>query len=135
MLTVQDMKTNIRSEIDNIISRGDATILQEAVIAAEEEAKGYLSRFDITAVFSTTGTQRNAILLLNLKAMAKWHFIALSNPDIDYEDTKLRYDRAIEWLQGVQSGKIIPNGLPAAQPAEQSQYFHLSSNKKRNNHY
>lgn len=96
------------------IVENDATILQMAIEAATEEVRGYLSsRYDTTAAFAATGADRNPLLVEITKDIALWYIIRLSNVDIIYEPVKERYDRAVQWLDRVASGRITPN-LPAA---------------------
>lgn len=96
------------------IVENDVTILHMAINAAVEEARGYLSaRYNADAAFAATGDDRNPLLLEIVKDIALWYIIRLSNVDILYQPVKERYDRAVQWLDRVASGRITPN-LPAA---------------------
>lgn len=135
-LTTSDIITHIYPGISDAISRGDITILESALQSAEAEAKGYLSRFRVESLFGAAGSARDPILLLHVKNIAKWHFIALANPEIDYDDAQLRYEQAIEWLRNIQRGMITPSGWPAAlQPEHADDLVRINSNPKRRNHY
>jgi phage gp36-like protein len=135
LITITDMKTHIYQGVQNIISEGDNTIIQSAINAAIAEAKGYCSRYQLDVLFDNP-LPADPILTLHVKNMAKWHFLILANPSIDYEDAQLRYDRAIAWLKDIQAGKIVPIGWYLAQPENESgTYFHVKSNTKRKNHY
>lgn len=134
ILTIAQMKTHINSGVQQIVSQGDNTKLQDAIDAAIAEAKGYCSRFLLDPLFDNVA-EPDAVLLLHLKNMAKWHFLVLANPAIDYEDALNRYERAIAWLKEVQNGKVVPVNWQPAIPEDKSTFFHVSSNRKRGNHF
>lgn len=138
-LSRSQMKSHIYGSVTTAISKGDDTILKDAIDAAITEAKGYLSLYNTEQIFHNVNEDDNwrpdHILLMYVKNMAKWHFCTLGNANIDLEDAEVRYEQAIKWLSGVQAGKIVPVGFPPAQPEERSTFFHFSSNPKRKNHY
>jgi phage gp36-like protein len=112
-------------------------IADSSIDAAISEAKGYLSNYDIAAIFAAVGAARNAILLLYIKDIAVWHFIQLANPNIDLELREKRYNRAIEWLEDVQAGKVVPP-LPTIAPTEtnpQPGKLKFGSNPRRTTQY
>jgi hypothetical protein len=134
-LTPDDLKTHIYGEVVEAITDGDEDILPTAIAAAIGEAKGYMSRYDYETIFASEGDTKDPILLLYVKSMAKWHFIQLANPNIDYEDTKTRYEMATKWLDKIQAGKIVPPSWPLKNnPVEESTFFHVKSNPKRGTH-
>ncbi|AEL23856.1 phage protein Gp36 family protein [Cyclobacterium marinum] len=136
MLLKTDFKTHIYAELIDAITRADDSIIEEAIKSAESQAKGYLSRFDIDALFSTTGTDRDSMLMMYLKDLACWHFILLGNPNIHMEVVKERYNDAIKELGKIQSGKVVPHGWPpATSPEGADTYFHVSSAPKRETRY
>lgn len=114
------------------------TPLDEAVKAATEEAKGYLTDYDVTAIFAATDDDRNPILLLYVKDIAVWHFIQLSNPGVEMEARKTRYEFAIKWLQKIQDGKTNPS-LPTIAPpvdgSDQQIQVKWGGNTKRKNNF
>ncbi len=137
MLTEQDFKTRLYPELIDAISREDDAVLIDAMAAAEEEAQGYLHRYDIDALFGATGSDRSAALLMKLKDIAAWHFIVLANADVQLELTKTRYDEAIKWLEKIQSGKIYYENWPV--PAEElngeGNVWQVSSRPKRTTNF
>lgn len=134
-LTISELGTHIYGENSEVISREDNTIPQAAVDGAIAEAKSYLKKYDITAVFGATGNARNPLLLIFVKDIAVWHFIQLGNPGIDIELREKRYNAAIAWLKGVQRGDISPD-LPAADDeTTASGPIQFGSNPKRNQHF
>lgn len=134
-LTIEQMKTHIFPGVRNAISNEDDSLMQDAIDAAIAEAKGYCSRYDINALFVNM-TKADPMLLQWVKSIAKWHFIGLSNPNIDYDDALSRYEQATKKLGEIQSGKLVPAGWPPATPKNRSQLFQVhSTTKKRNNHF
>ena len=140
-LTTEDMYTHIYQENIETISRGDEAVMLSAIDAAIEEASGYLTKYDIQAIFSAAGSARNAILLLFVKYIAAWHFVNLCNAGVDLELREKRYNRAIEWLENNQNrnnpslparpedaGGGIPNGCGC-------RGMDYGSNRKRDNHF
>lgn len=115
-ITPSELKTHLYGEVQSEIDRADVTICEEAINSAISEASGYLSVYDRTAIFAATGNTRNSILLTFVKDIAVWHFIQLANPGVDLALRQDRYDRAIKWLDKVQSGKVVPE-LPYPAPA------------------
>jgi phage gp36-like protein len=134
LLTIAQMKTHIYTGVQNIVSQNDNTIIQSAIDAAIAEAKGYCSRYNLDLLFDNPVTP-DPILLMHCKNIAKWHFIVLANPSIDYDDAHNRYEQAIKWLKDIQAGKVVPPGWQPAQPEEQATFFHFNSNRKRSNHF
>lgn len=70
---------------------------------------------------------------------AAWYFIGVANVGVDYSIIQDRYEKAIEKLKGIQSGKVSPRGWPPRpidpitgnNPAQVVRY---GSNPKRRNH-
>lgn len=138
-ITHDQLKTHVYAGVSNAISKGDPTILQDAIDAAIGEAKGYLSRYDTEYIFFNPDDdpeyKKDPTLFMYVKTLAKWHFMQLANPNIDYEDAQTRYDRAILWLKDIQSGKVVMVDWKPAKVVEQSTFFHHTSNPKRRQHY
>lgn len=136
MLLRQDFDTHMYPEIIGAIEREDDDILEKAIAAAEGEAKGYLSRYDIDTLFATVGDSRDPTLLMYIKDITMWHFILLANPDTDMELRRTRYEDAIKWLEKIQAGKIVQRDWPIPNPeAEGSDIWLVSSQSRRNTRY
>jgi phage gp36-like protein len=137
-LTTAELATHINIEIVNEISRNDNTKLQDAIDAGIDEAKSYLSDYDVATVFAATGNARNKILLLFVKDIAVWHYIQLANPNIDMQLRLDRYEKAIAWLKMVQKGNAVPN-LPIAPipdgASEANNFITYGSKEKRELNY
>ena len=97
------------------ITEGDDDLVLQAINAAIEEVGGYLagnSLYDVSAIFATTGANRNALILTHTVTIAKWYIVELCNADIIYEQAKERYDRAVSWLTKLSKGTVTLGGLP-----------------------
>ncbi|DBA55125.1 DUF1320 family protein [Porphyromonas gingivalis] len=138
-LTPQELETHLYKEHIEVISREDTTILSAAIDAAVSEAKGYLAAFDRERIFTATGGQRNALLLIFVKDIAVWHFVNLCNAGTDLSLRQDRYDRAIAWLKAVQKGDVSPD-LPRLDAdgdgqADMAGAVQFGSNPKRVQHF
>ena len=136
-LTPAEIISHLKTEIIDEVAGDNATALQDAVSAAISEMRGYISFYDVAAILATTGNAREPILLLYTKDIAVWHFIQLSNANIDIEFRETRYKLAIAWLRDVQKGICVPN-LPVitnADPLVQTGKVKYGSNLKRQTSY
>ena len=141
-LTAADLKTHLYTNILAEITRADATITDAAIDAGIAEAKSYLGRYDLDALFGT-GTTAPTVADLNLqnkvKDLAVWQLLRLANPNINLELYKAAYDDAVEWLTKVTRGTVAPAGWPYAPvpttPAPDGDSITWTSNPKRRNHY
>ena len=134
-LTIPEIKTHLYNEVVKEITRVDDSIIQFAIDAAIDEAKGYLSAYDVDKIFSAEGSNRNNVLLLFVKDIAVWHFIQLANPAVDMQLRYERYKKAIEWLDKVQRGSVVPD-LPQPPPPEnENNFIKWGSNRKRGNYF
>jgi len=132
-ITKDELKSAIYSyQLDQIIevTSGNTTnndIVLMAIGAAVEEMKSYLSpnsqdrwkdgrtRYDVQAIFSATGTNRNPLILELCKNIAVYYLCRLANVDMVEQKVKERYERAIDWLEKV-SGTGKSAGAPSINP-------------------
>lgn len=137
MLVKADFNTHIYAELIDVIQRNDDTVINSAIAAAEAEAKGYLSRYDTTALFGQEAEERDPALLMRVKDMAAWHFVTLANADINIELRKTRYDEALFWLKDVQSGKSHMKDwpLPVEQEPGDNDIIKVSSRTRRDTNW
>jgi phage gp36-like protein len=135
-ISVTELNTHIYEGVVTAITDSDSTIMPQAIEAATNEAMGYLSRFDYVTILEQTGAARDPVLLMYIKDMAVWHFMALANPNLDWDARRTRYDQAIKWLEKVQEGTFVPAGWPPAPCSPLSTEFHVMSTQgKRWNNY
>ncbi|MGL4331306.1 MAG: phage protein Gp36 family protein [Bacteroidales bacterium] len=138
-ITPNELETHLYKENIDVISREDETILTAAIDASIQEAYGYLGAYDRSKIFSVSGNERNALLLIFIKDIAVWHFVNLCNAGTDLQLRQDRYERAISWLRQVQKSEIKPN-LPIidqdndGNPDGAGEYIY-GSNPKRTQHF
>lgn len=139
-LTITELKTHMREEIVDKITRNDDTIVETAIDAAIAEAKSYLGKYDLDALLGTTPTVTDVNLKMKVKDMACWHLVKLSNPNISVAMFRTAYEDAIEWLMNIMKGQSDPDGWTYKTDdedtdREEGQGFYNTSNTKRGNHW
>jgi len=109
-IEIEELKTVAYTYQLEEITESDDDILIEAIRAATEELKSYLSvNHDTDLILGATGDARNPLLVAYCKSIALWYIIQLSNVDMIYQQEKERYDRAIKWLKSVAKGELSPD--------------------------
>ncbi|MFJ1323560.1 phage protein Gp36 family protein, partial [Capnocytophaga canis] len=134
-LTPNELHTHIYEEELQAIIREDETIVLSAIDTAVEYASSKLAKtYDIEAIFSAEGKERNPLLLSIIKDITLWELVNLANPSVDYEKVKFRYERAMDWLTAVFKG--MPANLPKRlEEPQKNNSVSLHSNPKRNNYF
>jgi hypothetical protein len=142
VITTSELDTHIYTEVLNEIVRNNISLADKAIATAESEAKMYLGRFDLLALF---GDEQNAPLVQDeflkhlLKDMACWYIIRLANPVIDYRSFRDAYENAIRTLEKIMEGQADPAEWPLKETTEEdlpgSTSVSWSSNPKRNNYF
>lgn len=134
----EDYDSTIHTEILEALVRSDATVIEQCENDAIEEMKSYLSsRYDVDAIFSKEGDERNKLILMYAKDIAVYHAFCVHNP---YKMSKVRqdrYDRAMEWLKQVSEGKLLIHGadkLSEDEARSRSNYY-IGSNRLRETHF
>lgn len=109
-LTNADYTLQIRNELKPLISSNDDNVYTIAELAAEGEITSYLRRrYDVPAIFATTGTDRNAHLVMIMIDLVLYHVFSRITPRNIPEVRELRYDAAIKWLEKVAAGELLPD--------------------------
>lgn len=109
-LNYDDYKVVIGATALNVTSQEDFENRQRAEKQAIEEISGYLRpRYDTQAIFSAQEKERNPHLVMIACDIALYHMSSSMPHKMGSEVRKERYDRAIQWLEDVQSGKIVPD--------------------------
>ena len=129
----EDYKVVIGDAALKVVSQESPENIANAEIEAIEEISGYLRPvYDTTSIFSAEGEKRNRLIVMYTADIALYHLTSSQPQRMGSEVRKERYDRAIKWLEGVQSGKIIPD-LPTAVFGEGSTFgTSFRSNPKLN---
>ena len=124
-IQLEDYDATIHREILDSLTRNDSATQDRQIIEICEdraiaEMKGYLNKnYDVEAIFSATGPDRNQLILMMAIDIAVYHIFCQHNPYKMSEIRKTRYDRAIEWLKGVMRGDITIADAPRL-PAEEA---------------
>ncbi|MGL5682645.1 MAG: phage protein Gp36 family protein [Marinifilaceae bacterium] len=135
-ITPADYDASVHREIIDTIIRDDATVLKIIEDRAIADVTGYLSeRYDCEALFSARGDDRLQLVVMMTVDVAIYHIFCMHNPMKLSQMRKDRYERAIEWLKHVASGKINIAGAPKLQEQQRSFDFSIHSLKKRTNHF
>lgn len=124
-LIKEDLGSVIYSYQVEQITEGNEDIVSQALSAAVEEAKSYLTPnvnkletldgrilYDTETIFNATALDRNALILQHCLTLAKFHIAVLCNADFIYEQAKERYDRAIDWFTKLAKGTVVLSSLP-----------------------
>ena len=141
LLIPADLSTHLYAEIITEITRGDTSIATQAIEAAEKEAKMYLGRYDLAALFGTDAdapTVTDAYLKSIVKDIACWQLLRLSNAGPGQAAYRALYENAIASLKDIMAGLATPEGWPYAIPpaiTTDGDTVSWSSNDKRNNYY
>lgn len=137
-LTQEELKTHIRQEHAELLSRGDDTIVEAAIDGAIEEAWGELvNLYDVETIFSQEGKDRNSLLLIMVKDIAVYHFVKLTNATGYFEYRMEIYKRAVQWLKDAGRGDTSPR-LPRKTDENgeaKAGLIYSSSNPKRTQHF
>lgn len=121
-ISEQDYKVVIGEQAMKVISQVSPQNWANAEAQAIEEICGYLRpKYDTKAIFSTPAPvgfpdgqdKRNKIIVMYTCDIALYHMAASVPQKMGMEIRKERYERAVKWLEGVQSGKVVPD-LPLA---------------------
>ena len=142
LITPASLATNIYAEIITEITRGNDTITTLAIDAAIQEAKMYLSRYDLLQLFGDDTTPpaiHDEYLEKLVKDLACWHLLRLSPAGLDDAAYRRCYEDAISTLKNIMSGQLEPQGWPyqetAAQNPPPGDSISWNSNPKRHNYY
>ena len=105
-----DYQVMIGQRAFDLIQQSDEENRRRAEEMAREEMAGYLRpRYDVERICARRGEQRNMQIVMFLCDITLYHLVSWLPQKMGYEIREIRYRRAIEWLQGVQSGKIVPD--------------------------
>ncbi len=117
-LQKEDFNTAMYEHIIDEIADFDDSAINQCIAVGTEQVKSYLkNRYDTDVIFSAEGENRNALILEYCKVVAVWELLKLCSAETLYEVWRERYDRVIEWLEGVRDGKNTPD-LPKREDSE-----------------
>lgn len=136
-ITREDYSSSIRSEFLDRAIQEDENILEVVENQAIAEMKGYLSsRYDCEKAFGARDMDRHDLILMFTKDIAVYHLCSIREGMLTQNRID-RYERAVEWLKGVQKGEITVDGLDRLdkENGHTVSEFQMKSDKKRINHY
>ncbi len=117
LITIPDIYNRIYQEVVDEITRDSDATTQAAIDAAVGEAKMYLSKYDVSALFGdalTDPVNPDQFLKNICVDIAVYRLVLLANPNIKYEVALASYELAIKSLRAIQKGEAVPAGWPVA---------------------
>lgn len=141
-IQLSDYDSTVHKDILDSLLRGDALdsseIIEDCEMQAIAEMKSYLNKtYDVEAIFTAEGGARHPLILMRAKDIAVYHLFCIHNPYKMSQIRKERYDRAIEWLEGVANGMLTIDGaprLPEDEAADNSPW-QIENNRFRETHF
>ncbi len=130
-ITTSDMHSHIYPESIEAISRGDEDKLTTAINAALREATPFLSRYNVPNIWAATEAEKTGIfadLVMAIKDIAKWHFVAVNNAAVDLELAQVRYEGALKALKRIQ--QAVQTDWPLADAEDSEKLFRAGSRTK-----
>lgn len=117
-INIEDYDASIHREILDSLLRADSENYDPQIIEICEdraiaEMTSYLNKtYDVNAIFSATGSDRNALILMFALDITIYHIFCQHNPYKISQIRQDRYERAVEWLKGVMKGDITIADAP-----------------------
>lgn len=117
-INIEDYDATIHREIlDSLLRKESASYDPQIIEICEDRAvaemRSYMNKtYDCNTIFSATGDDRHALILMFAIDITVYHIFCQHNP---YKIAKIRqdrYDRAVEWLKSVMKGDITIDGAP-----------------------
>ena len=151
LVTIEDLKTEMYTEVLSAISRGDRDELEKQLKAAEDFAKAYLFKFDLKALFGDAQTPpiiHDEMLTKAIKVIASYFIVRKANPsgsiELFREDWLLMVGTEKEpgWLTDIKKGVIVPdwplkpdNPQTVEDESQKANGVFWNSEKKRTNRF
>lgn len=136
-ITPEDYDASIHAEILDRITRSDTSVVKICEQRAIAEMRGYLGgRYNCDAIFSARGDDRLQLVVMMAVDITVYHLFCIHNPKAMSDIRRQRYERAVEWLEGVSAQRISIDGAPRL-PEEEihgKAKWKFGSNKKRTQH-
>jgi hypothetical protein len=92
-------------------------------------------RFDLTAIFTAAGDDRNFYILDILIKLVLYDFISRNAARKMPKDVKDDRDEALKTLEAIKAGKEVPDGLPSITDTDGNTVAKVISGNNRNENY
>ena len=141
-LTIEEMQSVLYEYQMNEITENNEAIVEDAIMSAIEEVKSYFvasnqrkymlsltpqqmayyPTYDVEAIFSATGNDRNSHVLRITKRIAAYNVCELALVDVMFEHVKKRYDDSIKTLEKIAgmgdfaNSQLFLTNLPQIEP-------------------
>lgn len=131
--------TSLYPEVITAITRDNPANAVLQIQAAEELAKSYLFKYDLTAVFGSDGeppTAPNELVKKIVKIIASYYLVRQANPNVNIELYRLDYEDAIKLLADIRDGNnslALPYAPDSSEPDSDAapSFFYASEPKQR----
>jgi phage gp36-like protein len=108
-LTDSDYQTQIKDAALQQVTSGNQGIIDQCELMAQQEVESYLNqRFDVADIFSQTGEDRSAIIVMYMVDITLYHLHSRITPRNIPQVREDRYNTAIMWLNKVAKGELTP---------------------------
>lgn len=140
-LTIQDLYSHIYPELLDEIVRDNNELVIQAMNAAIQETKLYLSKYDVVALLGNdeqSATVKDALLEQIVKTITCWNIVQLAHTGLSYDAQMRHYEQAIKTLMHIKEGTLLPNWPYATTSSEtllKQNPIGWNSAPKRNNHF
>ena len=106
-ITIKDYDATLHREILDSLVREDEALIEVCEDRAIAEMRSYMSQvYDCDKIFAARDAERNQLVMMFAIDIAVYHIFCIHNPHNMSQIRIDRYDRAVEWLKGIQKGTI-----------------------------
>ncbi len=114
-LLENDYKAQLKEQALDALTGYNNHVRMDIETKAQAEMESYLrERYDLAAIFSAEGNDRNPLIKMFMVDIAVYHLFCAIAPRNIPQIRLDRYNAAIKWLDMVRKGQISP-ALPALQ--------------------
>ncbi|MDP1812350.1 MAG: DUF1320 family protein [Sediminibacterium sp.] len=111
-ITKDDFPASVHDDILNALTKGNNAVITENIDRTIDEMDAYMNaRYDTTNIFNKAGNDRNKFILRIGVILSLYYIYKAHNPRKLTQSIVDDFEKAIEDLQKIQSGKLTPKGL------------------------
>ena len=109
-LVAADYSAQIRNEVMAVLKQPEGSLnLAEQMAQAEIESYLRAADYNVTAIFSATGTSRNAKIIMVMVDLVIYHLQSHLVTRLMSTNRQKRYDDVLTWLTKVSKNEVDPN--------------------------